>query len=184
MTRRRRSNGAGARATPWRAAAALALGLGGCLGPTVDPALEDAWREHLASAERADDGGVERRRALVLELVADGRVLGPGAAYRAACMLVTSNRVETLELARDLAFTAASGDGARRALPVAARAVDRILIRRREPQRYGTQVVFDAQLRRWRLASFDESTTDEERRSMFVPELAKLHARAERMNGS
>lgn len=157
------------------------LGLfGGCR--SADDVLEAVWHEQRALANSVGDGRTADRRGRVLALFEEGRIRGPRASYYAACVLITSNDVETLELARDLAYVAARGPEPERALPVAARAVDRILIRQRRPQRYGTQVAFDGELGRWKLASFDPQTTDEDRRAMYLPTLAEQRERAERMN--
>ena len=95
-----------------------------------------------------------------------------------AAVLSDSDALEDLALAHKLALRAEEM-GEPRGLPLSAEIVDKQLLKRGQPQRYGTQMLFDPVVRRYRLWDVDPSTTDEDRRAMGVPPLEQLIARAE-----
>ena len=70
------------------------------------------------------------------------------------------------------------------AFEVAAEAIDRELLKGDQPQRYGTQYVYEPIVKKWSLYTWDETTTDAERRAMGVPPLAEALARVEILNNT
>lgn len=101
----------------------------------------------------------------------------------AAALLTTSDNAIHLELAEVLANQSATM-GDKRAFPVVAEAVDKLLLKRGMPQRYGTQYAYQPALGRWRLYAVDPATTDEDRAYMGLPSLATLQERVEPLNKS
>ncbi|MFT7677610.1 MAG: hypothetical protein ACI8QC_001592 [Planctomycetota bacterium] len=101
----------------------------------------------------------------------------------AAALLATSDRTPDLELAEVLGNESAAM-GEKRALPVVAEIVDKLLLKRGMAQRYGTQYAYQPGLGRWRLYSVDPSTTDEDRALMGLPSLKTLQERVEPLNDS
>ncbi len=95
-----------------------------------------------------------------------------------AAVLSGSDDMADLALAHRLALSAEEM-GEPRGLPLSAELVDKQLLKRGEPQRYGTQLVFDPFLRRYRMWDLDPDTTDAERRAVGLPPLEELLARAE-----
>jgi len=102
-------------------------------------------------------------------------------AFKAAVILVGTQRTADLELAEKLALKSAEL-GEKRGLRVAAEAIDKRLMIAGEPQMYGTQYVFEFVLDSWRLFPIDPTTTDEERAVMSVPTYAELLAAEDAMN--
>jgi len=100
---------------------------------------------------------------------------------RAAELLVDSDREEDIALAGALAEHAAQ-EGAAEALPLVAEATDRLLLKQGQPQRYGTQYIYDPATQRWSLYRWNRETTDDERRQMGVPTLATAIARESMLN--
>ena len=99
----------------------------------------------------------------------------------AAVLLVETTDIRDLALAEKLGREAGAA-GERRGFRVAAEAVDKSLVRRGLPQRYGTQYEWVTVLQQWRLYPIDPTTTDDERRSMQVPPLNELYAGEKKMN--
>jgi hypothetical protein len=121
------------------------------------------------------------RRAKVMQLVEQGRIVTAQDHFYAAALLVISDELPEVEKARDLGLRAAVlGDP--RGLPVAAEAMDRALLKQGLPQRYGTQYVYEPVLKRWSLYAWDEKTTDADRRAMRVPTLDEAIARLDELN--
>lgn len=131
----------------------------------------------VAKLARAQNARMEAVR----EIVEAGEAVTTLDRMYAASILKTSRDVEDLELAEELAFSAAK-DGDDRALRIAAEAIDCRLIEQGRPQKYGTQYGLDPVTRRWFLHPWDPSTTDVERRSMGVPSLAESRRRLEVLN--
>lgn len=100
-----------------------------------------------------------------------------------AALLTTSDNSSHLELAEVLANQSASM-GEKRAFPVVAEAVDKLLLKRGMPQRYGTQYAYQPALGRWRLYAVDPATTDEDRAYMGLPSLKTLQERVEPLDES
>ena len=102
-----------------------------------------------------------------------------------AAVLANSKDLEDLVLAYKLALEA-DRLGDRRGQTLSAEIIDKELLERGEPQRYGTQIVFDRFTRRYRMYDLDPATTDAERRAVGLPSLEELMARvglAEREQG-
>jgi hypothetical protein len=122
-----------------------------------------------------------KRRARVLELLAEGAVQTASDHYRAALVLQHGHSLDDYERARDLASYAADR-GHRPARWLAAAAEDRWLMMAGRPQRFGTQ--FRAVHGRWTLHAVDPATTDDDRAAAGVPSLAEQLARAQRMTAT
>lgn len=142
---------------------------------------------HLFEADQEDrsarrlEGLIERdaaRRSRARELVDGGLVETADDFFHAALLFQHSTAIEDNELAHALAKRAAElGHGHGRWL--AAATLDRSLVHRGSPQKYGTQ--YHAVDGRWQLNEVDPATTDDERAAWDVPPLAELMARADRM---
>ena len=123
----------------------------------------------------------DRRAAEVREILQKDQVESTEDRLHAAVLLVETTNLEDLTLAEKLGReVGAAGD--RRGFRVAAEAVDKRLVRRGLPQRYGTQYEWVTVLQQWRLYPIDPTTTDDERRSMQVPPLNELYAGEKKMN--
>jgi hypothetical protein len=109
------------------------------------------------------------------------RVKSAGDHLWCAAVLYGSDASEDLELARKLALRAVEL-GEPRGLPLSAEIGDKELLARGLPQRYGTQVVFDDFLRRYRMWDLDPGTTDAERRAVGLPSLEELLGRVEELD--
>jgi hypothetical protein len=116
----------------------------------------------------------ERRRR-VLELLAAGEVVDGPDHFHAAMVFQHGASQEFYQRARELALRAVEL-GHRPGRWLAAAALDRLLVRRGQRQKYGTQY------RMWgeelMLVEVDPSTTDEERAEWDVPPLAAAMGRA------
>ncbi|GIH59440.1 hypothetical protein [Microbispora siamensis] len=150
-----------------------------------DAELTDLFEQD--QGDRYEDGVVEgsgtrdlARRRRAMELLALGRVRSPRDYYHLAMVLQHSGLLEHYHLGFELARRSAAA-GFRPARWLAAAALDRWLLHRGLPQRYGTQYVDTGG--RWRLYRVDPATTDEERIAWDVPPLADALRRAEEMNG-
>jgi hypothetical protein len=136
-------------------------------GAAPDPKLQE---RHEA---RADD-----TREVVLKEPLDTRETK----LHAAVLLVESWKQENLAIAEKLGREVGlAGDGL--GYRVAAEAVDKQLVARGLPQRYGTQFEWVVVLQAWRLYPIDPTTTDADRRAMEVHPLAQLYADEKKMNG-
>lgn len=169
---------------PFLAVAALAA----CRTPEPR-GLDEAYRETLqvrtAVGFNARAGGAEERlarsRELVLGMVSSGRIRSPGEHALAAFVLTSSRELADLDLAHRLALRAGElGDA--RGWPIAAEALDRALYLQGQPQRFGTQYVYEPVLQRWALYPVDPTTSDEERSEFGIPPLAALRAWEEELN--
>jgi len=134
-------------------------------GPTKDA-------QRVRNQERA-----ERVRGIVEK----GEIKTSKERFQAAVLLVETEDPKHLWLAEQLAYQAAA-EGEPLARRVAAEAIDKQLVLRRIPQRYGTQYEWVAAFGGWRLYPLDPTTTDEERRLVGVPPLAALYAEEKRLN--
>jgi len=154
-----------------------------------EPSFRDLYRASRAEpAFEADDFEAldearQERVARVREKLARGEARSREDALYAAGVLLDSDVPEDLDLARDLALDATAG-GDERGFRLAAEAIDRGLLLRDLPQRYGTQYVFVPVTGLWTLHPCDPATTDAERTAMGVPTLAEARARLAVLNGS
>jgi hypothetical protein len=170
-------------------ALALVLALPACAA-SATPRLERMYERSLArpgdAAEREALAALERERMGWIEEVRAMHARGALKRERdlliAATLLLDSPDVADLDLARDLALAAAER-GDERGFPLAAEAIDRALMLRGEPQRYGTQYV-SVPGYGWVLYRWDPATTDAERASMGVPPLAEALERLKTLNGA
>jgi hypothetical protein len=167
----------------------LVLVAGACQSPSskIDSLYVDLENEvrhadpiHLPSAN-ADE--IHRQRADAVRAALDkGDVTSADALFKASVILVDTSRIDDLELAEKLARKSAEL-GEPRGLRVAAEAVDkRAMLGGKDPQKYGTQYVFDWVLDSWRLYPVDIATTDAERAQMGVPTYAELLRAEDEMN--
>jgi len=121
------------------------------------------------------------RAAEVRKMVEAGQVKTGIDQFHAAVILVETSDLEMLKLSEQLA-TQASEQGVELAKRVAAEAIDKQLVKRRLPQRYGTQYEWVHVLRAWRLYPIDPLTTDADRKAMGVPPLAEIRQGEARLN--
>jgi hypothetical protein len=165
-----------------------AAGLAACRAP--DPGgLDEAY---LATLEARTEVGfnahgeasqerLARSREVVLEMVSSGRIRSAGEHVQAAFVLTSSRELAELDLAHRLALRAGElGDA--RGWPIAAEALDRALYLQGQPQRFGTQYVYEPVLQRWALYPVDPTTSDEERSEFGIPPLAALRAWEQELN--
>lgn len=145
-------------------------------------------------AERADNPAYDsseywqlrerdgRRRQRVNELVAQGLLSAPDDYFHAALIFQHGDTLEDIWQAHELAQKAAKM-GATKAMDdkdslwLSAATLDRWLMYRGKPQKYGTQFVPDG--KRWRLWDIDPHTTDAERIANHVPSLQEQLRQAE-----
>lgn len=148
----------------------------------VESELRAAYEDDQHS--RSPDGptepcGDEKRRARVLDLLADTQIQSPSSKYFAAMILqhtpqgIVDNRVvsaspENYLLAYFLAKSAAAA-GHEGAKQLAATALDRYLVSQRKPQKFGTQFQLNLQTARLEFSPVDPATTDAERAEWNVP---------------
>lgn len=160
------------------------------LGCRTTSDLETMYRASLQQSEQyegkggltpnyAQDQDDRLRRVQLMDL--KGELKTPLEQFYASVILVRSDAVEHLEMAERLALLAGR-TGEPRALPVAAEAIDRRLLKERRPQRYGTQYVYEAVLEKWLLYPTDPETTDEDRAELGIPPLAVLQERERQLN--
>ena len=175
---------------------ALAVAALGCASsrptePTPDGARERAIFEEILDALGRKGGAagldvdvLDRQNARFAEVVAwheAGELTSAAQRFWAGAALVRSDEPEHLVLAEALGHAAAA-QGERRGRLVEAEARDRMALILGEAQPYGTQMVYEPLLGRWRLYAVDPKTTDEERRAMGLPSLEELRARAAARN--
>jgi hypothetical protein len=131
-------------------------------------------------AARANE--VHRARAdSVREIVEKDGLSDADDLFKAAVILVGTNRVDDMELAESLARKSAEL-GEPRAPRVVAEAVDKRAMLEGKPQKYGTQYAFEWVLDKWSLWPVDPMTTDGERSAMGVPTYAELVRAEDEMN--
>lgn len=120
------------------------------------------------------------RRKTVLEIVASGGLATANDYYHAAMVFQHGRTAEDMALAYSLATVAWRVDPAHpKARWLTASAWDRLLMRKKKPQWYGTQFVRNNDSGKWELYQTDEdAVSDRERERMGVPPLsaAKEHA--------
>jgi hypothetical protein len=121
------------------------------------------------------------RAAEVHKMLAMGEITTPKQRFQASVLLVEADDLDDLKLAEELAQQAAAG-GEHLAPRVAAEAIDKQLVLRHLPQRYGTQYEWVTVLGGWRLYPVDPKTTDAERREHGIPPLASLYEAEKRLN--
>jgi hypothetical protein len=147
--------------------------------------LKEDIAEHGGKREY-DPGLAQRhadRAAAVREMVEAGDVKKGIDQFHAAVLLVESDDLENLKLSEQLALQSAD-QGIELGRRVAAEAIDKQLVRKHLPQRYGTQYEWVVALRAWRLFPIDPATTDADRRAMGVPPLAEIRAGEEKLNAA
>ena len=140
-----------------------------------------AQRPASALPDPALEARQDKRAAEVREMVGRGEVKSSTDHLQAAVILVETEDATNLALAEKLAMRAAEM-GESRGRRVAAEAVDKQLVNRHMPQRYGTQYEWVPVLHAWRLYPIDPKTTDADRRAMGVPPLTALYADEDRLN--
>lgn len=102
--------------------------------------------------------------------------------YLYAGVLLSSSSVEDDLIAASASGLKAAELGEDRGLRVAAEALDRRLMHRGQPQRYGTQYHYLEVIQKWKLYPVDPSTTDADRAMMGIPPLVELKAREDELN--
>ena len=139
-----------------------------------EPSL-DQWKD-IAKRDAA-------RRSLVHAELLAGRVYTSADFYNAALVMQHGDTFEEIRMAHALATIAASLDPLdRSARWLKAASWDRLLLRQKKPQWYGTQYVRDAS-GKWTLGPIDESAvTDADRVELHVPTLAETKKRVDAMN--
>jgi hypothetical protein len=137
----------------------------------------DAWKD-IAKRDAA-------RRVKVQAELAAGRVHTSADFYNAALVMQHGDTLEEIRMAHALATIAASIDPLdRSARWLKAASWDRLLLRQKKPQWYGTQYIRDAS-GKWALYEMDESAvTDTDRIELAAPTLAEAKKRVEVMNGA
>jgi hypothetical protein len=140
----------------------------------VEPSLAQ-WKD-IAKRDAA-------RRAKVQAELAAGRVHTSADFYNAALVMQHGDTLEEIRMAHALATIAASIDPLdRSARWLKAASWDRLLLRQKKPQWYGTQYVRSGN-GKWTLGQIDESAvTDADRIELAVPTLAEVKKRVELMN--
>jgi hypothetical protein len=169
--------------------ALVLAGLAACASNPTPRSLErlyfECQREHGPNIdpERLVDLAERRaaRVAQVHEILETNERLSSQESLYAAVILLDSERREDLDLAGELALDAAEA-GDERGFALAAEAIDRSLMVRGLPQRYGTQYVYMPVTETWSLYTWDPKTSDAEREAMGVPTLAEALERAEILN--
>ena len=166
----------------------MALGTVSCaVSPSRD--LERMYRWSLEEPgndlSRADLARLEGRRRdwirTTREYVDQGALATDLDRLYAASLLLDSDSLGDLGLARDLALEAAK-NGEDDGYPLAAEAIDRSLMKQGLPQRYGTQYVHLPEFG-WVLYRWNEAISDAERRAMGVPTIAEALERLKVLNG-
>ena len=123
------------------------------------------------------------RRVKVQAELAAGRVKTSADFYNAALVMQHGDTFEEIRMAHALATIAASIDPLdRSARSLKAKSWDRLLLRQKKPQWYGTQYVRHGN-GKWALDEIDESAvTDADRIELAVPTLAEAKKQVEVMN--
>lgn len=124
------------------------------------------------------------RRARVREMLDSNLVRTADDYYHAAMVFQHGNDTTAARMAYELASTAVELDSTHEnARWMTAAAWDRYLMRKGEPQWYGTQFVRNPLTDPWRLYDIDTTrVTDEDRVRLGVPPLAESRARVREMN--
>lgn len=170
----------------------LCLTLSICACTTPSGRLErlfDTLRDDVAAADDLmgpEEEITERnaqRAEQVREILEKADELSALDRFHAAALLVQTDVESDLDLAAKLAMEAGEM-GEPRGLRVAAEAIDKRAMVRRQMQVYGTQYVFERVLESWRLYPVDPKTTDAERARMGVPTYAELLRAEDELNKS
>lgn len=141
--------------------------------------LERLARETLeAQSGTADPVGARRRCQRVIDLYAQGAVLGARDNFHAAWVMLCGETQGHYSLARMFARRATEM-GEERGWTLRAMAWDRWLVASGKPQRFGTQII--KQQGRWSLGSVEPSVSDLERAFYAVPPLYVQRQRAEQL---
>jgi hypothetical protein len=127
------------------------------------------WERHQ---ERANE---------VREILAEGKLESRTDRFHAAVLLAETRDPECLALAEQLGREVGL-EGEKLGFRVAAEAIDKQLVLRGLPQRYGTQYEWVFVLQAWRLYPIDPATTDADRRAMEIPPLLEVYEGEKRMN--
>jgi len=124
------------------------------------------------------------RRVRVHEMLAANDVQTSEDFRHAAMIFQHGSDTTAARTAHELALTAVELDSTNTSAKwLVAAAWDRYLMRKGEPQWYGTQFRSDGPGTPWRLYDIDTTAvTDEERQELNVPTLAEARARVEEMN--
>jgi len=153
---------------------------------------EDVYRAVIGDLDSAGGKGLREetledqieRYELVLAWADEGSLVTTDDYLFSALTLTTSDDLEHLKRARELAVQAADM-GEDRGFTVQAHATDRLLVTQRARyQLYGTVIIYEPALGRHQLYPVDPSTTDAIRRSMGVPSLAELLVGVDALNES
>ena len=126
-----------------------------------------------------------QRRKDVLTELRSGRIRTASDYYHAGFVFQHGESADEISLAFSLAWTSAQMESPirKRALWLSAAAWDRLLMRLKKPQWYGTQYVADDADAEFRLYDIDEeAVTDEERIRLNVPVLSEAKKQVERFN--
>lgn len=126
--------------------------------------------ERLADEQLHDDNSTHRhhRCGRVCDIAAAGGIAEPADYYHAAIVLLYGETVEEFATALYFARTATQRSD-HRAWAVVAASWDRLLIAKRQPQRFGTQFIRINGC--WSLGEIDPSVNDVERALYGVPPL-------------
>lgn len=186
--------------TVWCVCLTGVLGMTGCGGDQGVPVTDDplpADNAELAALYEEDQGDRSAgpdidwevvtprdslRRVRVQEMLAADEVRTSEDYRHAAMIFQHGSDTIAARLAHELALKAVELDSTNTsAKRLVAAAWDRYLMRKGEPQWYGTQYVNDGPGTPWRLYDIDTTAvTDDERRQLNVPTLAEARARAEK----
>ncbi|MDZ4773871.1 MAG: hypothetical protein SGI72_12140 [Planctomycetota bacterium] len=144
-------------------------------------AHEVASKDAVTLPTLSSDKKHEERADEVRAILERGGELSSDDAFKAAVLLVGTDRTADLVLAEQLAkLSTELGD--KRGMRVMAEAIDKRLMLAELPQKYGTQFAFEFVLDSWRLYPIDPTTTDEIRASVMVPTYAELLEAEDAMN--
>ncbi len=125
------------------------------------------------------------RREQVMGELRGGRLRTASDHYHAAMVFQHGESADEIRLAFSLAWIAAQmePENDERSMWLSAAAWDRILLREKMPQWYGTQYVSDGSSPEMKLYQVDESAvTDEERKRFHVPVLEEARKRVDLIN--
>lgn len=171
--------------------ASFALCFTSCKNLTPSEQLERMFEKSIATGtdngppSRADVARkrqeMDRRAVRVREIVENDQLANAEDALRAAVILYDSQEIDDIVLAQELAKRAYD-DGLKEAIRTVAHCMDRSQMMRGMPQHFGTQLVFEPVLAKWRLWDLKPDTTDSEREAFGVAPLAELQARVGYLN--
>ncbi len=176
-----------------KAAALLLL-----LTPLVTFAADNAELRSIKEADQADrqqstapehwrevmrrDG---ERRGRVLEILSAGQLSTAWDYYNAALVLQHGQSAEDIRLAHSLATVAATLDPEHKSAKwLMAASWDRLMVRLKQPQWYGTQSTRGADGKFVLLPVHPNAVTDSDRAALGVPSLADAQAKIDSRNGS